>query len=97
MVDVANHHSLSSFYLSAFANSLALLINEVYQQKEQTEVQWNPKLPALFLLVLSIGNLFLTDFTGAHTFCLLLYRRLDECNRGSYCTHRMLPVILQTV
>jgi len=72
LYDVANHRSLSSFYLSAFANSLALLINEVYQQKEQTEVQWNPKLPALFPLVLSIGNLFLTDFTGAHTFCLLL-------------------------
>ena len=71
--DIAIHHInwpnqptlASSFYLSAFAKSLALFVNEDLQQKGQTKVQWWPKLP--FAMVLSVGSpLVLTNwFYGA--------------------------------
>ena len=74
--DVAIHQTsvgfsyISSFYLSAFANSLALFINEDLEQKEQMEAQWKPKLP--LAMVMPVGSLFFlsADSTGARTACL---------------------------
>ena len=99
LYDVSIYHfkpawiaTLSNFYLSGFANSLVLLINEDLQQKELMEMQWNPKLP--LATVFLVGSIFFssTDSTGAYTFHLAIASNwlLDECNQVSFFGHRML-------
>ena len=60
--------SLSSFYLSALAPSLVLLINEVTSRK-QMEVQWNHNLP--LMIVLLVGRLFFSSTSSTARACTL--------------------------